>query len=269
MDDDQGCRSRFDRPHGAPELISVSIVSHGQAALVERLLGDLARYCRQSGVEVILTLNVPEELNVPEHGFNFPLKIIRNARPLGFGANHNQAFSLIDVGPTGAFFVVMNPDVRLIDNPFPVLLEELSRLSGAMIAPAVLSPQGRLEDSIRRFPTVRSLAGKLFGRDDGRYALRLGGESFPVEWAAGMFMLFRAEDYRAVGGFDEDFFLYYEDVDICTRLWKACRPVLACPKAQVIHDAQRASRKNLRYMKWHMASMARYFWKHWGRVPDI
>ena len=82
-----------------------------------------------------------------------------------------------------------------------------------------------------------------------------------------MFMLFRAEAFFRVGGFDEDFFLYYEDVDICTRLWKDGSRVLACPGAQVIHEARRASRRNVRYMRWHAASLLRYLGKYWLRLP--
>lgn len=81
-------------------------------------------------------------------------------------------------------------------------------------------------------------------------------------------MLFQAEDYKRVKGFDEGFFLYYEDVDICARLWKAGCRVLACPKAQVVHDARRASHRNLRYMRWHVSSVVRYLSKHWLRFPN-
>ena len=59
-----------------------------------------------------------------------------------------------------------------------------------------------------------------------------------------MFMLVRSADYMAVGGFDEGFFLYYEDVDICARLWRSGRKVVICPEAIVVHDARRASRYN-------------------------
>jgi hypothetical protein len=82
-----------------------------------------------------------------------------------------------------------------------------------------------------------------------------------------MFMLFRAEAFQDIGGFNEEFFLYYEDVDICARLWKAGWKVVLHPGVSVIHDAQRASRHNPRHMAWHLSSMARYFWKHSGRLP--
>jgi N-acetylglucosaminyl-diphospho-decaprenol L-rhamnosyltransferase len=86
---------------------------------------------------------------------------------------------------------------------------------------------------------------------------------------AGMFLLFRAEAFRDVGGFDAKFHLYYEDVDICARLWKSGWKVMCDPGVTVVHEAQRASRHNFRYMRWHAASMARYFGKHLGRLPLV
>lgn len=245
-------------------LITISIVSHAQGNLVRNLLSDLSGLVDSADIEIILTKNLPERMLFAADDFPCPVKIVENGFPKGFGANHNAAFRLA----RGDWFCVMNPDIRMTDNPFPVLLEELERQHAAVIAPAVLSPAGQLEDSIRRFPTPLSLAGKMLGRCDGRYSFAVGDEAFAADWVGGMFMLFRAEDYRRVGGFDEGFFLYYEDVDICTRLWKAGRRVLACPKTQVIHDARRASRRNLRYMRWHAGSMARYLGKHWLRLPN-
>lgn len=80
-------------------------------------------------------------------------------------------------------------------------------------------------------------------------------------------MLFRAEAFRDVGGFDGAFFLYYEDVDICARLWQAGWKVIYHPGISIIHDARRSSRRDPHYMRWHAASMLRYLWKHYGRLP--
>lgn len=244
-------------------MISISIVSHGQCGLVEALLDDLTACAGSVPFEVLLTLNLPETPRFAPEQFPYPLRILENPVPKGFGANQNAAFR----HASGQWFCVMNPDIRLPENPFPPLIAELERLRGALIAPATLSPAGRCEDSVRRFPTLSSLAMKAIGADDGRYAYSLGGDTFPADWVGGMFMLFRANDFRRVCGFDEGFFLYYEDVDICVRLWKAGGKVLVSPKARAIHDAQRASRRNLRYMRWHLFSMARYFAKHWLRLP--
>lgn len=244
-------------------MISISIVSHGQGDLVREALVDLDRYTATLGFEVIVTKNLSEQLPFSVDDLSCPVTVVENAAPKGFGANHNSALRLA----RGEWFCVVNPDIRLPNNPFPVLLAEIERLEASLIAPAVLSPRGGIEDSVRRFPTPWSLIGKMLGRSDGRNSFAVGDETFPADWVGGMFMLFRADDFRRVGGFDEEFFLYYEDVDICARLWKAGRRVLACPKAQVVHDARRTSRRNLRYMRWHAGSMARYFAKHWLRLP--
>ncbi|MHB1085898.1 MAG: glycosyltransferase [Thiobacillus sp.] len=245
-------------------MISISIVSHGQGDMVQAALADLARLADQLRVEVILTCNIPEQVSGLVDNLPYPVRLIENASAKGFGANHNAACE----AAAGEWFCVMNPDIRLPDNPFPGLLAALEQPKVAVAAPAVLSPNGQVEDSIRRFPTPFSLLAKLLGREDGRYRLAVGDETFPADWVGGMFMLFRAKDFRRIGGFDEGYFLYYEDVDICARLWKSGHQVLACPQAQVVHDARRASRRNLKFMRWHVASMGRYLIKHWLRLPN-
>ena len=72
-------------------------------------------------------------------------------------------------------------------------------------------------------------------------------------------MVFPSEIFGKLGGFDERYFLYYEDVDLCGRLRLRGHEVVLNPKAQVIHHAQRSSHGNLRYMAWHLRSMARFF----------
>lgn len=254
---------RSNAPAQTQPMISISIVSHGQGDLVGEALADLAQFRDVARFEVILTKNLPELLPFSIEGFPYPLRVIENAVPKGFGANHNAAFLLAN----GLWFCVMNPDIRLPTNPFPALLEDIESQDAALIAPAVVGHTGRIEDSIRRFPTPLSLLAKLLGRHDGRYSYCIGEDAFTADWVAGMFMMFRAGDFRHLSGFDERFHLYYEDVDICARMWESGRKVLACPKACVTHHARRASRSNLRYMRWHASSMARYLGKHWLRLP--
>ncbi len=79
------------------------------------------------------------------------------------------------------------------------------------------------------------------------------------DWVAGMFMLFRRNVYAEVGGFDERYFLYYEDVDLCRRLRRHRYDVRLLPEVSVVHDARRESRHSLRHLGWHLSSMLRYF----------
>jgi GT2 family glycosyltransferase len=230
--------------------ITVSVVSHGQSALVQDLLADLAALGR-TGLDIVLTLNVPEDFPVLPAGLR--LETVRNPAPKGFGANHNAALHRA----TGELFCVVNPDIRIATDPFELLAAQLARPAVGVAAPLVLGADGQPEDSARRFPTIASLFAKLVGRAPG-LDYPLGPEPFSPDWVAGMFMMFRREVYAAVGGFDERYFLYYEDVDLCRRLRRAGYDVRLVPGARVTHLARRESRRSLRHLRWHLASMTRY-----------
>jgi N-acetylglucosaminyl-diphospho-decaprenol L-rhamnosyltransferase len=239
-------------------VIAVSIISHGHGEMIKGLIRALLA-CPEIR-QVIVTRNIPEVLEIAQDD---RIVWVDNALPKGFGANHNAAFAFC----TQPFFCPLNPDIALFANPFPELMKGLARSDIALIAPLVVSPFGGVEDSMRHFPTLRSLATKALGRGDGRYVVQAGQADFFAEWVAGMFMLFRSEDFARLKGFDERFFLYYEDVDICVRVWQQGLKVAACPRVSVVHHARRDSRRSLRYLRWHLASMGRYFLKYWGRLP--
>src|SRR5262245_998486 len=195
-----------------PDEISLSVVSHGQAALVAQLLDDLRRH-KPSGIEVILTLNVAETLPFDPSSFPFPVRTIRNAAPQGFAANQNAAFAVA----RGRFFCVLNPDIRLETDPFPALAEELQKSVVGVAAPLIVDSTGAIEDSARPFPTLPSLLCKALGLQPRRY-YEIGDASISPDWVAGMFMLLRRDVFAGVGGFDPRYHLYYEDVDLCARL---------------------------------------------------
>lgn len=239
-------------------LIDISIVSHGHGAMVGRLVDVLEGFPEVG--RIIVTRNIEDSDGVLE---STKTVIIQNENPKGFGANHNAAF----LRSHADWFCVINPDVELNDNPFPALLMALRCSDAALIAPLVLNSLGQLEDSFRCFPKIRKLVLKFFSINHTQYPVDYYKDFCSVDWVAGMFMLFWADSFQNVGGFDERFFLYYEDADICTRLWKSSYPVMICTKAKVVHDAQRTSHRNFQYMKWHISSMVLYFWKHWRRLP--
>ena len=240
------------------DRVCVSVVSHLQARLVKSLLDDLAAHCRDT-VTVILTLNVDEPLPFEIGDYGFPIELVRNGSARGFGANHNAAARLCH----GRTFGVLNPDIRLAANPFPALIEELERhgsgtgAGAGVVAPRIVDPAGRTEDSARRFPTLSGLVAKALGRASA-LDYEIGSSPISPDWIAGMFMLFRHDAFRAVAGFDERYFLYYEDVDICARLRAAGYDVRLVPTVSAVHHARRASRSHWRHRAWHMQSVLRY-----------
>jgi N-acetylglucosaminyl-diphospho-decaprenol L-rhamnosyltransferase len=234
-------------------LISISVVSHGQSELVAKLLADIGQHVA-TDIEVILTINIAESLAFDQSLFSFPLRIIRNAVPKGFGANHNAALAVAK----GYIFAIVNPDIRLSSDPFPTLAVCLGEYRVGIVAPLVVSSLGEIEDSARRYPTPFRLLSKVFQKRSAPDYM-IGDSKVLPDWVAGMFMLVRAEIFRHLGGFDERYYLYYEDVDLCGRVQLAGYVIVLDPQVRVIHDARRESHRNLKYFRWHLWSIARFF----------
>ena len=234
-------------------MISVSIISHNHGSLLPKLLAQLQTFPEVT--QIILTLNIIEQLDLPRLT---QLLTLHNTHPQGFGYNHNAAFRHC----TQPYFCILNPDIEFINNPFPQLLEALKQQQSALIAPKILSKNHYPEDSMRNFPTIQSLTSKLFKGMDGRHINNTEEKLAFPDWVAGMFMLFQSHDFSAINGFDEQYYLYYEDVDICARLHRHNKKIIANLNTTAIHHAQRASHKNLRHMYWHLTSMMRYLWLH-------
>jgi GT2 family glycosyltransferase len=241
-------------------MISISIVSHGHGQLIPALLLRLLEFSEVS--QVIVTLNIPEFISLP---LDSRIQLVTNNRILGFGANHNKAFKL----GTGAYFCVLNPDISIITNPFPNLLKSFSAKEISLVAPMVKNLDGSIEDSVRQFPTPIRIALRRFSVLNDCYKFEEGDENFTAEWVGGMCMLFRSSAYTQIDGFDERYFMYVEDVDICTRLWKAGLKVIVCPNAIVIHEARRSSRRKWQHLRWHISSLLKYFSLYAGRLPRV
>lgn len=229
-------------------MITASIVSHGHGEMVAGLAEDLLACPEVS--RIVIIQNIPEEVVYPG---DQRLVVRRNDVLRGYGANHNAA--LADTNTP--FVCVLNPDIRLQGNPFPALLRAFDDKSVALTAPKIVSLNGATEDSARRFPTIFSIAAKALGGDDGTYSETPASVIHP-DWLAGMFLLLRCEAFAKVGGFDEKFYLYYEDVDLCWRLRRDGCQIVQDRAVAVTHDARRESRRSLRFAKWHLASMMRY-----------
>jgi N-acetylglucosaminyl-diphospho-decaprenol L-rhamnosyltransferase len=242
-----------------PVGFTISIVSHGHRNFVFSVLTDLANLNRND-IDVVVTWNLKAEQ--PSHFENaYPFRIISlvNDLPKGFAANHNAAFQHC----SGKNFVVLNPDISIPVDPFPEILEVLEKYTRCICAPTIVNSQLAVEDSARSFPSPYSLTKKAFVK-----LLRLQplSEAIPEkdglmnpDWIAGMFMVIPAPIYQKLGGLEERYHLYYEDVDFCARARLAHIEIYVIKHVAVIHHAQRTSHTNWRFFKWHLTSAARFF----------
>ena len=235
-------------------MICVSVVSHGQAEIALAFLRSLAVVAPGLVSQLVYTRNLPEP-ELPSLGLDgIDLVVLDNPRPRGFGENHNAAFARC----SRPFFCVVNPDILLPADPFGALLQCLEDPGLGLVAPVVTTPALVVENTARALYTPVELI---------RQKLRPSNRGSEADWLAGMFLLFRSEAFRDIGGFDEGYFLYIEDVDICTRLRLAGWRLAQCQACSVIHDARKQSHRSLKYTSWHIAGMLRYwssrsFWRY-------
>lgn len=240
------------------QRLLISIVSHGQGDLVRSLLDDLQKisFSDFKTVNIVITLNIPEN----EDNFDTGLQnvfIVRNVRPLGFGANHNQAFSMYQ----SDIFVVLNPDVRLVANSFE-RIAKMQYESWDILGPVVKSSIGDLEDSARRYPSVVNILKRVvLTKRTPDYRFNDADSSLQVDWVAGMFVCFKSDRYIELSGFDTDYFMYLEDADICCRASIKGMKVIYTNCFEVIHDARRGTLKNATHFKWHLRSMIRFIFR--------
>jgi N-acetylglucosaminyl-diphospho-decaprenol L-rhamnosyltransferase len=252
--------------------ITLSIVSHGHAAYVARLLLQLAAL-KRSDFDVILTHNVPEVAPPGLETLPFPLRLVENVRPKGFGGNHNAAFAISG----GEHFVILNPDIELIGDPFTALLALAESDPHCICAPLIVDGDGRVEDSARCFPSPYRLAKRLLCRILKRPIapdpVPQQGDLLMPDWVAGMFLMVPRPTYALLGGFNDGFFLYFEDVDFGARARLAGCHILVNRAVAVIHRAQRDSHRRPRFMWWHVQSAFRFFrsatyfriqWRSWS-----
>jgi N-acetylglucosaminyl-diphospho-decaprenol L-rhamnosyltransferase len=232
--------------------VTVSIVSHGQWSLVEPLLEQLDRWCHGTIAKVVLTVNVPESQAIG-NPWRFQVERIHNLRPRGFGANHNAAFAHCHT----PWFLVLNPDIRLESDVLSALLRR-APVDAGLVSPSIREPGSESAEPYRELLTPLELVRRR--RVDHQ------PPSAPA-WVAGMFMLVRREAFAQVGGFDERYFMYCEDFDLCARLRLAGWKLRAEPSVTVLHLAQRASQAALRPLLWHLASFIKVwtsaaFWRY-------
>ncbi|HEY6671815.1 MAG TPA: glycosyltransferase family 2 protein [Solirubrobacterales bacterium] len=161
---------------------------------------------------------------------------------------------------SGPSFALLNPDVRATSaGDFRRLEEELAEDGIGAVAPALVLPDGTLQDSARWVPTPLDLVVRRISGND-RGAVRVTNP-VDVEWATAACLVIRRCAFDQIGGFDERYFLYFEDVDLCVRLRTAGFRVRYDPTVRLHHDYRAASRASIRTpeTRHHMRSALRFF----------
>ena len=195
---------------------------------------------------------------------------------LGYGAGHNIAIrESIDIGAT--YHIVVNPDIYFEEGVIEKLIIYMNKYSEVgLVMPRVLYPNGELQYLCKLLPTPFDLLFRRFlpwrryvEKKNEKYELRFTNYSREMEVPSlsGCFMFVRIAVLKKVGGFDERYFMYAEDLDLCRRIGKVSR-TMYYPNVVVYHEYAKGSYKNRRLLRYHLSSVVKYFNK-WGWVWDL
>lgn len=199
------------------------------------------------------------------------ISLIENTTNYGFGAGHNQAIKQTDA----SYHIICNPDIVISHTTIPTMVAYLDQHPNiGILSPKLMNVDGSLQPNNHKHPTLLDLAlrrlapawlkARFKKRMDAYLLLDMGYEAVcDVPFLSGAFMLCRTDVLKQVGGFDERYFLYFEDADLCRKIQAAGYRTVYFPDASVIHHWERAAYKSWR-MTWIMLQSAIKYFNKWG-----
>jgi GT2 family glycosyltransferase len=195
-----------------------------------------------------------------EHFKQEEIVYLFTGKNLGFGKAHNLVISKLK----SEFHLILNPDVTFKSQVLSNLIHELKhRETVAMISPQVEYPNGELQYTCRKNPTILELIfrrlriKKEFTQQQEYRNLDLSKPFYP-EFIHGCFMVFKTQYFKKIKGFDERYFLYLEDADICRKVIFNHKKILYFPLEKITHLHQKASAKKLKLFYHHIISAIKY-----------
>ncbi|MFO7654721.1 MAG: glycosyltransferase [Candidatus Krumholzibacteriia bacterium] len=249
----------------APVKLAVVIVHYNTSDDLARLLLSLQEHPPHCTHAVVVVDNASSDPGLDAVRQRFPgCEWMMNAENVGYARGCNLGLQR----RAAEYALVLNPDIVVQPGALDGLLAFADAHPRAgIVGPQLLNEDGTIQDSCRRFYSLatllmrRTVLGKLFPRSQvlARHLMRDFDHrsSRPVDWVLGGCLLARRAAVERVGPLDERFFLYFEDVDWCYRMWQGGWEVLYTPDARFIHRHRRASARGLR---------SRSFWLHLGSL---
>jgi len=251
--------------------LTVSLISHNSRKDLTLLLPSLLEAVKDIPTEILLVDNCSTDRTVSFVKDEYPaVHVTRNEKREGYGANHNKNLKIAK----GKYIALMNSDMVVPSDIFHALVSFMDENPDiGIVTPGVTHEDGSPQYLNKRFPSVADLFIRRFVPDNMKYIFKkrlelyemrdIGYDSIvDVPFLSGAFMFSRTSLLKEIRGFDERFFLYFEDVDLCRRMQKTHRTVYY-PHAKVVHRWERAAHKDLKWASVFMVSAAKYFNK-WG-----
>lgn len=260
--------------------VTVSIVNWNTRDDLRECLQTVLSQDGSVSFEVIVVDNASSDgsADMVRTEFAEKVKLIQNDTNRGFGAAHNQAIA----ESRGRYVLLLNPDCRIIDeNALRRMVEYMDAHTNiGMLGPKIVYPDGRLQFSARRFPTLAAALfrhtplGGLFPHN--RFVRKYLMEDWDhrevadIDWLSGATLMVRKKTIEEIGLLDERFFMYVEDMDWCKRAHMHGWRVVYYPEVEVSHRIGASSdQKVIPMIHEHRKSMLRYFLKYNARSAKV
>lgn len=252
--------------------ISVVIVNYNVREFLNNALISLLKALEGYSSEIFVVDNASDDGSVELIQQRFPqVHLIVNKTNVGFAKANNQALAL----SKGKYLLLINPDTLVQENTFAILKEYFANNSDAgMIGCKIINPDGSLQLACRRsFPTPWIAFTKTFGLSSlfpksklfARYNLTYldPDKSYEVDAISGSFMMMKREVFEKIGGLDETFFMYGEDLDWCYRIQRSGWKVYYVPATSIIHyKGESTKRSDIDELKVFYNAMRLFVRKH-------
>jgi GT2 family glycosyltransferase len=254
---------------------SVIIVNYRSYDELTSALTTLQAEIRTGRTEIVVVDQETDPARAASLKSQFPsITLIESPRNDGFAAGVNRGAR----ATTGRYLLLLNPDTIATPGLMGTLASWLeAHPDVAVVGPRILNEDGSVQPSARRFPDVTTgFGGRMsfltriapdnwFSRRNLEWSR--ASEPVQVDWVSGACVMIRRSAFEQVGGFDDGFFLYWEDADLCRRLLAAGHRTFYVPTVAAVHAGARSSRQaaSQSIVAFHRSAF-RYYWKHGGPV---
>lgn len=240
-------------------VITVQIVNYNSRSNLAKCLLSVEKYFpRELELQVVIINN--EEKKIESRSRNFGIDIVESGENLGFGKAQNRG----SVVAKGKYLLLLNPDAQIFPGSVSSLLETFSADERmGIVGPLLLGEGGSLEKShYGQGKTPLSMVKEKFFK--GKPASFSENNTFEVDWVSGGAMMIKRDLFEQMGGFDENYFMYFEDVDLCLRARQLGWKVAVNPKSRVYHRGGQSFSSVKEKKKHYYQSQDYYLRKHFG-----
>jgi GT2 family glycosyltransferase len=255
--------------------LSIVVLCWNDKTVIGDCLRSIYEETREIDFEVIVSDNGSSDGSIEFIHQAYPrARVLENGKNLGFAQGNNVGIAQT----AGQYVLILNPDTIVHNHALENLVAFADRHPEAgAFGCRVLNRDGSFQGPARPFPTIwRNWIAALYLRPlaylsdvftSDTYTGWDGLTEREIDWQSGCCIMCRSDVLKDLGGFDEQFFYHYEEVDLCRRVWNAGYSVRYTPEAAITHlGGQSVNRFPLRFELEKCRSRYRYFYKHFGAV---